>query len=200
LSHLPNIITVIRILLVLPAAWFLWESRYMEAFVLMLVAGASDALDGFLARRFDWISKLGAILDPLADKFLVAAVFVVLTVQGHIPLWVALIVLFRDFTILAGAGVYKLLYEEVEIAPTFLSKANTAMQIVTLCVLMSSLLNLGIVTDIASGLLEPFFYVLAVLGVGSGLDYVVTWGSKAYREGKKRKQYKHGRGEFRRSQ
>jgi len=172
----------------------------MEAFVLMIVAGVSDALDGYLARRFEWMSKLGATLDPLADKFLVAAVFIVFTLQGHIPVWVALIVLARDFTIVAGAGVYKLLYEEVDIAPTFLSKANTAMQIVTLCLLMGSMLSLGIVAEIAAGVLEPFFYVLAVLGVGSGFDYVVTWGSKAYRQGKQRKQYKHGRGSFRRPQ
>jgi len=200
LSNLPNIITVFRILLVFPIAWLLWEARFMEAFVLMLIAGISDALDGYLARRCNWMTKLGATLDPLADKFLVAAVFIVFTLQGHIPLWVAIIVLARDFTIVAGAGVYKLLYEEVEIAPTFLSKANTAMQIVTLCLLASSLLSLGIVTEIALGVLEPFFYILAVLGVGSGLDYVVTWGSKAYREGKKRKQYRRGPGGFRRSQ
>jgi cardiolipin synthase (CMP-forming) len=198
LSQLPNIITVLRILLVLPTAWMLWESRFMEAFVLMVVAGVSDALDGFLARRFGWMSKLGATLDPLADKFLVAAMFIVFTLQGHIPLWVALIVLFRDFTIIAGAGVYKLLYEEVEISPTFLSKANTAMQIITLCLLMAGFLPLGVVAEIAAEAVQPCFYVLAVLGVSSGLDYVVTWGSKAYREGKKRKLYKHGRGAFRR--
>ena len=68
MSNLPNIITVFRILLVIPTAWLLWESRVMEAFVLMLVAGVSDALDGYLARRFKWMSKLGATLDPLADK------------------------------------------------------------------------------------------------------------------------------------
>ena len=199
MSNIPNIITVLRILLVIPTAWMLWEMRYLEAFVLMIVAGLSDALDGFLARRFNWISKLGATLDPLADKFLVAAMFIVFTVQGHIPLWVALIVLAGDFTIVAGAGVYKLLYEEVEISPTFLSKANTAMQIVTLCLLMGSLLPLGVLAEIAAQSARPCFYILAVLGVSSGIDYVVTWGSKAYREGKKRKQYKHGPSGFRRT-
>lgn len=199
MSNIPNIITVLRILLVVPTAWMLWETRYLEAFVLMIVAGLSDALDGFLARRFNWISKLGATLDPLADKFLVAAMFIVFTVQGHIPLWVALIVLARDFTIVAGAGVYKLLYEEVEISPTFLSKANTAMQIVTLCLLMASLLPLGVLAEIAGQSARPCFYILAVLGVSSGIDYVVTWGSKAYRQSKKRKQYKHGPSGFRRT-
>lgn len=185
-------------MLVFPIAGLMWQERYSEAFVLMLIAGISDALDGFLARRFNWKSRLGATLDPLADKFLVAAVFVVFTVQGHIPLWVAIIVLVRDFTIVAGAGVYKLLYEEVEISPTLVSKANTALQIVTLCLLMASLLPLGIVTQIAAQVITPCFYLLAVLGVGSGIDYVLTWGSKAYREDKKRKLYKHAPRGFRR--
>ena len=198
MSNLPNIITVLRILLVFPTTFLLWQQHYLEAFVLMLIAGVSDALDGFLARRFNWMSKLGATLDPLADKFLVAAVFVVFTVQGHIPLWVAIIVLVRDFTIVAGAGVYKLLYEEVEISPTLVSKANTAMQIITLCLLMASLLPLGIVTEIAAQVVTPCFYLLAVLGISSGIDYVLTWGSKAYREDKKRKQYRRTPRGFRR--
>ena len=197
MSQIPNIITVLRILLVLPTAWFMWNSQFLEAFVLVIVTGLSDALDGYLARRFNWMSKLGATLDPLADKFLVASVFIVFTLQGHIPLWVAAIVLLRDFTILAGAGVYKLLYEEVEIAPTFLSKANTAMQIVTLSLILASLLPFGILTEFAAQTIEPCFYLLAVLGFGSGLDYVVTWGSKAYRQGKQRKQYKRGLGRLR---
>lgn len=199
MSHIPNIITVFRILLVIPTAWMLWEMHYLEAFILMVIAGVSDAFDGFLARRFNWMSKLGAILDPLADKFLVAVMFVVFTLQGHIPLWVAIIVLTRDFAIIAGAGVYKLLYEEVEISPTFLSKANTAMQFVTVCLLMASLLPLGMVAELAASSAQPCFYILAVLGISSGTDYVITWGSKAYREGKKRKQYKHGPAGFRRS-
>ena len=115
----------------------------------MAIAGLSDALDGFLARRFNWMSKLGATLDPLADKLLVAAMFVVFTIQEYIPLWVAIIVLGRDFVIIAGAGVYKLLYEEVEISPTFVSKANTAMQIIMLLALMLSLQPIEGVAGIA---------------------------------------------------
>jgi len=198
-SQIPNIITVLRILLVFPTAWLLYNTRYFDAFVLMAIAGVSDALDGFLARRFNWMSKLGATLDPLADKLLVAAMFIVFTLQGHIPLWVAIIVLVRDFTIVGGAGVYKLLYEEVEISPTFVSKANTAMQIVMLLLLMVSLLPMSGLSAIAAQLVDPYcFYILAVLGVSSGIDYVLKWGSKAYREGKKRKLYKHGPGNFRR--
>ena len=190
LRHVPNIITVLRILLVIPIGWKLWGNAYVEAFYLMLIAGASDALDGFLARRFGWMSKLGATLDPLADKLLVAVVFVVFTLQGHIPLWVAGIVLLRDFTIVAGAGVYKLLYEEVEIAPTFLSKANTAMQIIVLLLVMTSLLGIDGISNVAHMVTDPIgFLILAVLGLSSGIDYILTWGSKAYREDKRRKRY-----------
>ena len=189
LAYIPNIITLLRIALVVPIAWLLWENRHLESFYLMIVAGVSDAFDGFLARRFNWQTRLGAVLDPLADKFLVAAVFVVFTLQGHIPLWVAAIVLVRDFVIIAGAGVYKFLYEEVEIAPTFLSKANTALQIIILILILASFLPLGVISLIAGDLVSPWgFVILAVLGIGSGLDYVFTWGSKAYREGKKRRQ------------
>lgn len=193
LAQIPNAITIIRILLVIPIGILLWQNRHVDAFVLMLIAGISDALDGFLARRFQWLSRLGATLDPLADKFLVACVFIVFTLQEHIPLWVAIIVLVRDFTIVAGAGVYKILYEEVEIAPTFLSKANTAMQIIVLLLILVALLPIGVLSEVSWVMVDPWgFYILAVLGLSSGIDYIFTWGSKAYREGKKRKLYKHG--------
>ncbi len=199
LVHIPNIITILRIVLVGPIAWLLIQGAYVDALVLMVIAGVSDAFDGFLARRFNWMTRLGATLDPLADKLLVAAVFLVFTWQGHIPLWVAIIVLVRDFTIVAGAGVYKVLYEEVEISPTFLSKANTAMQLIVLILLMIGLLPAGEFSDLAVAIVNPVcFYILAVLGVSSGVDYVFTWGSKAYREGKKRKLYKHGPASMRR--
>ena len=192
MSHIPNILTIMRILLVIPTTWLLWNTRYGEAFLLMAIAGLSDALDGFLARRFNWMSRLGATLDPLADKLLVACMFVVFTVQELIPLWVAIIVLTRDVVIVGGAGVYKLLYEEVEISPTFVSKANTAMQIVVLLLLMFSLLEISTLSALAAAIADPWgFYVLALLGILSGVDYVLTWGSKAWRQSKQRKDYSH---------
>ncbi|MEM7001410.1 MAG: CDP-alcohol phosphatidyltransferase family protein [Pseudomonadota bacterium] len=199
LRQIPNAITLMRIMLIVPIGALLWQDRHLAAFGLMLVGGVSDALDGFLARRFNWQSAFGAALDPLADKLLVATVFVIFTLQGHIPLWVAIIVLGRDFVIVAGAGVYKLLYEEIEIAPTFLSKANTAMQLILLLGLMASFLPLGVISEMCRAMVNPYgFYILAVLGVSSGLDYMFTWGTKAYRAGKQRKTYKHGPPGFKR--
>ena len=182
ISQLPNIITVLRILMVIPTGWLLLETLYVEALVLMAVAGASDALDGWMARRFQWMSRFGAAMDPVADKLLVASTFIIFTIQGHIPLWVAAIVLGRDAAIMAGAGAYRLFFEPIEFSPTMVSKANTATQIVTLLMLLFGLCGFGTFSELAIAVVDPWcFYLLAVLGLSSGLDYVVTWSLKAWR-------------------
>ena len=187
MSQLPNVITVLRILLVVPTAWLLLETRYVEALGLMAIAGASDALDGWMARRFGWMSQFGAAMDPVADKLLVAVTFIIFTIQGYIPIWVAAIVLGRDAIILAGAGAYRLFFEPIEFAPTFISKANTATQIVMLLMLLLGLCGFGEISALTLRVVDPWcFYLLAVLGVVSGADYVRTWGRKAWRHGRNR--------------
>lgn len=181
LRHIPNIITVVRVLLVIPTAWCLVEEQYVEALVLMAVAGASDAVDGWLARRFDWVSWFGAALDPLADKILVGVLFVTLTVKGVLPLWVAGIAIGRDLVILIGATVYRLLFKHIEFAPTLLSKANTAMQIVVLLVLLLSLCGFEYVSALAGSVADPYgFWLVSALAIVSGADYVIKWGRLAY--------------------
>jgi cardiolipin synthase len=121
-------------------------------------------------------------MDPVADKLLVASTFVIFTLQGHIPLWVAAIVLGRDAVIMAGAGAYRLFFEPIEFAPTLVSKANTATQIVTLLMLLLGLCGFGAISEVSLAVVDPWcFYLLAVLGLSSGLDYVVTWSLKAWR-------------------
>jgi cardiolipin synthase len=182
-SQIPNIITVIRILLVAPAAWLLWSGAYREALFVMTIASASDALDGWLARQFSWQSRFGAAMDPVADKLLIGAMLVVFTLQGYIPLWAAIIVLGRDVIILGGAGVYRLLFGQIEFAPTFVSKANTTMQIVMLLLLLLALCEFEFISALAVLLVDPYcFWILAVLGVGSGTDYVITWGLRAWHQ------------------
>ena len=182
LSYLPNAITLLRILVVAPIAWLLWQMRYPEALVLMAIAGASDAVDGLLARRFDWGTEFGALVDPLADKVMVVAVFLVLTVQGLIPLWLAAVVVGRDGVILAGAGVYRLWFHEIAMSPTFISKVNTAAQILVLVLVLLGLCGFGAPSELAKLAVDPWcFYLVAGLSVASGLDYVVTWSLKAWR-------------------
>jgi cardiolipin synthase (CMP-forming) len=181
LRYIPNAITVVRVLLVIPTAWCLIEEQYVEALVLMAVAGASDAVDGWLARRFDWVSWFGAALDPLADKILVGVLFVTLTVKGVLPLWVAGIAIGRDLVILVGATIYRLLFKHIEFAPTLLSKANTAMQIVVLLVLLLSLCRFEYVSAFAGSVADPYgFWLVSALAIVSGADYVIRWGRLAF--------------------
>jgi cardiolipin synthase len=148
----------------------------------MAIAGASEALDGWMARTFGWTSRFGAAMDPVADKLLVATTFIIFTIQGHIPLWVAAIVLGRDAVIMTGAGAYRLFFERIDFAPTFVSKANTATQIVMLIMLLLGVCGFGLISDIALMLVDPWcFYLLFLLGLVSGVDYVITWSLKAWR-------------------
>ena len=185
-SLLPNLITSLRMLLVVPAGWLLWQGRYPEALVVVGVAGASDALDGELARRFSWRTAFGSMLDPIADKLLALVVFVIFTVQGHIPVWLLVVVIARDAIILGGAGVYWLMFREIEMAPTLASKANTALQIVMLLLLLLGLCGFGALSSLALLIVDPWsFYLLAILGIGSGIEYAVTWALKAWRDSRR---------------
>ena len=153
----------------------------------MGIAGASDALDGELARRFSWRSAFGSMMDPVADKLLVLVVFVIFTIQEHVPLWLAVVVIARDAVILGGAGTYRLLFGEIEMAPTLVSKANTAIQIAMLLLLLLGLCGFGALSEAALAIVDPWgFYLLAVLGIGSGVDYAVTWSLKAWRNRSRR--------------
>ncbi len=179
-AQIPNLITVARIAMVAPVGLLLWYGSVREALILMAVASASDALDGWLARHFGWMSRFGAAMDPVADKLLVGTLFVIFTLKGIIPIWVALIVLGRDVIILGGALAYRLLFETIEFAPTYLSKANTAVQIVLLLLLLIAQCGFDWISGAAALLADPYgFWVLAALGLTSGLDYVITWSLRA---------------------
>ena len=180
MRHLPNIVTVIRIILVFPTTWFLWQGQTLQAFALMLIASFSDALDGALARRYHWKSDLGRLLDPLADKFLVAAVFIVFTIQNLIPLWLVLLTLGRDLILLAGGTLYRVIIGYIKVQPSLISKANTAMQMLVLSLLMASQLPIGAAANYAHVAVDDFgIYLLAVLSAVSGVHYIVVWTNRS---------------------
>ena len=183
LRSIPNIITILRILLIVPTAGLLLDERYLAGLVLAAIAGLSDALDGALARRFSWSTSFGAYADPLADKLLVGTMFLILLWQGHVPLWLAVVVISRDVIILLGALAYRLTFEKVELNPSFISKLNTAMQITMLLLVLVGLVDAGPLSRFATAILDPWgFVVVATLGVSSGVDYVFTWGRRAIRD------------------
>jgi cardiolipin synthase len=177
--HIPNVITALRFLLVPPVVILLLQERFTAALIVFGVAGFSDGLDGFLARRFDWRSRLGGIMDPLADKLLVLSSFITLGWLGLIPAWLVLLVIFRDLVIIAGATFYHMRIEHFEAEPSIASKLNTAAQILlVLTVLYSS----GIQT-LPAVLMDILLYGVLVTTLWSGFDYAWTWGRRAMHRG-----------------
>ena len=180
IHHLPNVITLVRFVLIFPTAWFIWKGNYAEALILMLIAGLSDGLDGALARGYRWTSKFGEMADPLADKVLVGVVFVLLTIQGHIPFWVALIVIGRDLVIVCGALTFRQLFGALEIDPTLVSKINTGLQVTVLVLTLIDLSEMEYLAHLAGVLVDPVgMWLVAGFSLVSGLDYVVTWSRRA---------------------
>lgn len=174
---IPNLICVLRILLVLPIVVLLLRGEFAPVLLLFTLAGASDGLDGFLARRYDWRSRLGAILDPLADKLLMICTYATLGWMGLLPLWLVVIVLGRDVMIIVGALVYHRLCGGIEMAPSRISKANTLFQI--LLVLLVMVAPLGVA--LPGWLLASLIAVVAWTTLLSGGNYVWEWSRRAYR-------------------
>lgn len=175
-KDIPNLLSIARILLSLPVAWLLLEGRFGEALLLFFVAGVSDGLDGYLAKRFGWRSRLGSILDPLADKMLLVTSFLCLTWVGLIPFWLVALVMGRDLVIVLGGLAFHWLIGHYEMEPTWVSKFNTVLQITLVLALV---LSNGLYA-LPEMLLLGLVYGVCVTTVLSGLDYVWTWGRKAY--------------------
>jgi cardiolipin synthase (CMP-forming) len=127
---IPNLITIARLCLVPVIVGCVASQAWQAAFWLFLAAGVSDGVDGFIAKRFNQRSELGAILDPLADKALLASLYVTLGIVGGLPTWLVILVVFRDVMIIAAVLVAWLLAQPIAIKASTLSKVNTAAQIV----------------------------------------------------------------------
>ncbi|HIN91981.1 MAG TPA: CDP-alcohol phosphatidyltransferase family protein [Alphaproteobacteria bacterium] len=168
---IPNMICAGRILLVAPIVVLLFAEAYPSAFALIVIAGLSDALDGLLARKFSWRTDLGSLLDPAADKLLVASVFLTLTYMGIVPLGLTVVVLVRDGVIIAGALAYRLLIAKVHCSPTAISKLNTAAQ---LTFVGFSVMEAAFGWPDESSLVIMGAFVVFT-SVTSGLSYAVRW-------------------------
>ncbi len=177
LKWLPNAISLMRIALVAPILVLILQGNFGFGLALFVLAGFSDGLDGYLAKTFSWHTRLGALLDPVADKLLVAGMFITLAYTGDIPVWLAAVVISRDFVIVAGAMAYNFLVRPVEGEPSRVSKLNTALQLLFLLFVLSR-----------AGFSWPDQITITVLGAAvlvtvviSGLDYVWFWSRRARR-------------------
>ena len=175
LRDLPNILTVARMLLVAPLVYLLLSEHYVAALVLAVASGVSDWLDGALARRFDWQSRFGGMLDPLADKMLMIAVYAALAWMNELPAWLFWLVVLRDLVIVSGGLVYHYRIEPFRAEPTRLSKFNTLCQVLLMWAVLTSLAGLALPELLIRGLIWLVaFNLLATL-----FQYVVLWGLKA---------------------
>jgi len=136
---IPNIITLGRIILVPIIVWAIASNQMIIAFAIFVIAGVSDAIDGFLAKRFNMASELGALLDPLADKALLVSIYVSLGIWGAVPRWIVILVVSRDIMIVSAVIVSWLFDKPVPMKPLMVSKLNTAAQVAFAALVLASL-------------------------------------------------------------
>ncbi|MDA8231512.1 MAG: CDP-alcohol phosphatidyltransferase family protein [Magnetospirillum sp.] len=173
MRHVPNVLTLLRLLSVPVTVWLMAAGRMEPAFWLFVAAGATDAVDGTVARLFDARSLLGQWLDPLADKVMLVSVYVMLGAQGHLPLWLTVLVVLRDVLIVAYAVVYAL-SGWFQGTPILISKINTAFQIALAGMVLG---HLGGMWE-AAMLIQAFIYTVAVTTAASGAAYLMTTGRR----------------------
>lgn len=175
---IPNLFTLVRLLLVPTLGYLLTQAEYRAALIVFLIAALTDFVDGFIARRFHSTSNLGATLDPIADKLSMLVATVLLCWQGLIPIWLGIGVVSRDVVIAVGALVYRYRFGRIEIAPTMLSKVNTALEFAVLSAAMA-----GAAQWISPDQwLTPAFALVFATVISSGLQYVWVWSRKAIRD------------------
>lgn len=176
LSVIPNLICVARVLLVAPVAAAILSRAYPLALALFAFAAVSDALDGYLARHYGWITPLGQVLDPAADKLLMVVVLVVLAARGFVPAWLCAAAVLRDVVIATGAIAYRRLRGHWGVGPTRASKLNTVLAIAYVTVVLAGLAHPAFVPSL---LVVATGAALLVTTVATGIDYVVTYARRA---------------------
>lgn len=168
--NLPNLITLARLLSVPLAIWLILDDRYGAAFWVFIGAGVSDALDGYVAKRFDRRTRLGALLDPTADKALLAGVYVSLWLAGQLPGWLVGLVILRDLLIIGGFLVINAIAAPKQFDPIYVSKINTLVQLILIGFVLAQ--GLGIESEAVKWLLIAAAALTTVL---SGLSYLARW-------------------------
>lgn len=168
---IPNIITLGRILLVPLIVWAIAANQMTIAFVLFVVAGLSDAIDGFLAKRFNMSSELGALLDPVADKALLVSIYVALGIWGAVPRWIVILVVSRDLMIVGAVIISWVFGKPIPMKPLMVSKLNTVAQVAFAALILAAL-GFGISPGPFDVILMGFVTVLTLLSVSL---YLMEW-------------------------
>jgi cardiolipin synthase len=175
---IPNAITGVRMALAAPLAWLILDGERGAALALALAAGLSDAVDGLLAKRMGWQSRLGGLIDPMADKLMLLAAFLSLGLIGEVPAWLVWLVVGRDVVIVAGAIAYHNLIGPLEARPSAISKLTTLLQILLVLALLIDGLD---AVALPEAMILGLTIATAITTVASGLHYVYTWSGKTRR-------------------
>lgn len=177
LKHIPNALSLFRLMLIAPFLINLYYQEYRCALYIFLLAGITDGLDGWLARRFHWQSFFGSFVDPLADKLLVASSFISLALIGALPWWLVILVFLRDFSISLGVVVwYWFIQKKLDFVPSFLSKLNTTFQLFLVVICLFQLAYF----PFHSYFINAIIGLTAVTTTITYIDYLITWGKKAW--------------------
>lgn len=174
LHYLPNVLTFLRLILTPIILVFFAKNEFKWAFYLVMLAGFTDGLDGYLAKRYRWQTALGAFLDPLADKLLLVGLFLAMAYYQLLPSWFVALVIFRDWLIMGGAIAIHCRYHQLVIQPLMLSKINTLLQIL-LCLFVLAQNAFFPNTSSALYSLRILMIIVTMTTVGSGALYMVTW-------------------------
>ncbi|MFH1122811.1 MAG: CDP-diacylglycerol--glycerol-3-phosphate 3-phosphatidyltransferase [Pseudomonadota bacterium] len=166
----PNLITMIRIILAPVFIIYLINDQFISALIVFIICGLTDGVDGMVARLFNQKSRLGTYLDPIADKTLLVAAFIVLSVRGFLPAWLTVLVIARDVMISLGVFVMSQYRLDFRIAPSILSKVNTCLQFVTVIAVLSREH-----LSFHHNFYVILYYVTALFTISSGLHYMQYW-------------------------
>jgi cardiolipin synthase len=173
--YLPNLISVFRLLLVPVIIWLIVSDGLLGAFIVFVVAGASDALDGWIARHYRMQTELGAYLDPAADKALLVSIFVTLGTRGYLPAWLVIAAVSRDVLILGAVIIAWLMGQPMEMRPLFVSKMNTLGQITLASVVLAEHgAGLGLQQAVPA-LIPVMAWIVGILTVASAGAYLSAW-------------------------
>jgi cardiolipin synthase len=168
---IPNLISILRLFLVPLTIWLISSDKTRWAFFAFVLAGVSDAVDGFLARQFNMGSALGAYLDPLADKALLVSIYVTFAVLNEIPVWLPILVVSRDFLIIGGVLLAWMLDVPITMRPRAISKVNTLAQITLAALVLGDLAFPGDLSVLRSVMV----YLVGALTLASAVVYAIDW-------------------------
>lgn len=173
--NLPNLITISRLLLTPYIVWLLLIESYFLGFIFFLISGISDALDGFIAKRFNQKTLLGSYLDPIADKFLIVSAIVLLGYNGYVPIWLIIIIVSRDIAIFGAVIISWMLSTNLRIEPLIISKINTFLQLFYIVMTFAVILNNEFLTELILSIHDVTTYLIAVSTILSWLFYLRVW-------------------------